>query len=59
MDNNERDILLIRIDERVCLIMKELLPVVSKRISRHSKYHWAVGIPVCLGLLGLVIKFLI
>lgn len=59
MTDDKRDELLIRIDERVCLILKELLPAVSKRISRHSKYHWAVGIPVGLALLGLVIKFLV
>lgn len=59
MTDEERDQLLIRVDERVCLILKELLPAVSKRISRHSKYHWAVGIPICLVLLGLLIKLLV
>jgi len=59
MNDEERDELLIRVDERVCMILKELLPAVSKRISRHSKYHWAIGIPIGLALLGLLIKLLV
>ena len=58
MTDDQRDELLIRVDERVHIIMKDLIPGVSKRLANHLKYHWAVSIPVCLLLLGLLIRFL-
>ena len=56
MTEDERDELLIRVDERVCLIMKELMPGLSKRLANHIKHHWMVSIPVGLVLLGWLIK---
>ena len=59
MTEDERDELLIRVDERVCLIMKELVPGLSKRLANHIKHHWMVSIPVGLAILGLVVKLLV
>ena len=59
MTDEERDELLVRVDERVCLIMKELVPGLSKRLASHIKHHWVVSVPVGLALLGLLIKQLL
>jgi hypothetical protein len=59
MTDDERDELLIRVDERVCLIMKELVPGLSKRLANHIKHHWMISIPVGLVLLSLLVKFLV
>jgi len=58
MNDEERDELLIRVDERVCMIIKQLMPALSKRVSNHIRYHWAVSIPVIMLILGLVIALL-
>lgn len=58
MTDEERDELLIRVDERVCMIIKQLLPAVSKRLSDHIKRHWMIAIPVIMLVLGLVIALL-
>ena len=59
MTDDERDILLIRVDERVHIIMKDLIPGVSKRVANHIRCHWAVSIPVGLAILGLLVKLLV
>ena len=58
MDDEERDELLIRVDERVCMIIKQLMPALSKRVSNHIKHHWMVAIPVIVVVLGLVVALL-
>jgi len=50
MTDEERDILLIRLDERVCTLMKHF--------SNHIKHHWMIAIPVIVLTLGLVIALL-
>jgi len=56
MDEKERDELLIRVDERVCMLVKDSMPGVKKRLADHIKYHWVVSVPVGLALLGWLIK---
>jgi len=50
MDDEERDELLIRLDERTATLVKSF--------SAHVKHHWMISIPVGLLILGLVIKLL-
>jgi len=50
MTNEERDELLIRVDERTCTLMKQF--------SNHIRHHWAVTIPVIMIALGLIIALL-
>lgn len=50
MTDEERDILLIRLDERVCNL--------TKHFTNHIKHHWMVSIPLAVAILGLVIKLL-
>lgn len=50
MTDEEKDILLIRIDERVCSL--------TKHFTNHIKHHWAVTIPVLVIALGLLIALL-
>ena len=50
MTNEERDELLIRIDERVCSL--------TKHFTNHIKHHWVVAIPVIMLVLGLVVALL-
>lgn len=59
MNDEERDQLLIRLDERTHTIVKHLMPSVSKRLAEHIKYHWIVSVPVGIALLGLLIKIII
>ena len=59
MNDEERDELLIRVDERVCVLMKQLVPGVSKRLANHIKHHWIVSVPVGLALFGWLIKLLV
>ncbi len=58
MNDEERDDLLIRVDERVCMIIKQLMPALSKRVSNHIRYHWAVSIPVIVITLGVIIALM-
>ena len=50
MTDQNRDELLIRIDERTDTLMKQF--------SNHIKHHWAVTIPIIIIALGLVIVLL-
>lgn len=50
MTDEERDELLIRVDERVCTL--------TKHFTNHIKHHWMVAIPVIVVALGLVIALL-
>ena len=50
MTEEERDILLIRLDERVCSL--------TKHFSNHIKHHWVVTVPVIMVALGLLIALL-
>ena len=50
MTDEEKDILLIRIDERVCSL--------TKHFTNHIKHHWMVAIPVIMLVLGLVVALL-
>lgn len=50
MTDEERDALLIRLDERVCTLMKHF--------SNHIKHHWMISIPVLMVALGLLIALL-
>jgi len=59
MNDEERDELLIRVDERVCVLMKQLVPGVSKRLANHIKHHWIVSVPAGLALFGWLIKLLV
>jgi len=51
MTDEERDELLIRVDERVCSL--------TKHFTNHIKHHWMIAIPVIMLVLGLVIALLI
>ncbi len=51
MTDEERDELLIRLDERTAALVKSF--------SAHVKHHWMISIPVGLALLGLLIRFLV
>ena len=57
MNDQERDELLIRVDERVHVIMKDLVPGVSKRLANH-KSHWVVSAMLGSALLGLLVRLL-
>lgn len=50
MDDEERDELLIRVDERVYSL--------TKHFTNHIKHHWMVTVPVIMLVLGLVIALL-
>lgn len=50
MTDEERDELLIRVDERVCTL--------TKHFNNHIKHHWLVTIPVIVVTLGLVVALL-
>ena len=58
MNDQERDELLIRVDERVHVIMKDLVPGVSKRLANHIKSHWVVSAMLGSALLGLIVRLL-
>ncbi len=58
MNDQERDELLIRVDERVHVIMKDLVPGLSKRLANHIKYHWVVSAMLGSALLGLIVRLL-
>jgi hypothetical protein len=59
MTDEERDELLIRMDERVCTLVKETVPSVKERLANHIKYHWVVSVPAGLALFGWLIKSLV
>ncbi len=42
--------ILIRLDERIILL--------SKQFSNHLLHHWAIVIPLCLAVVGLIIRLL-
>ena len=50
MTDDERDALLIRLEERVCNL--------TKHFSNHIKHHWMIAIPVIMLALGLLIALL-
>ena len=50
MTDEERDALLIRLEERVCNL--------TKHFSNHIKHHWMISIPVIMLALGLLIALL-
>ena len=56
MTDEERDERIIRIDERVCMLTKHIVPGVKERLANHIKYHWIVSVPIGLALMGLLIK---
>ncbi len=41
---------LIRVDERIVLL--------SKQFSNHLLHHWAIVLPLCLAVVGLIIRLL-
>ena len=51
MTDEERDGLLIRTDERVCMLMKHF--------NNHIKHHWMVTIPLLVVSLGSVFSLII
>jgi len=51
MTDEERDELLIRIDERVCVLIKHF--------TNHIKHHWMVTIPIIVAILGLITVLII
>jgi len=50
MTDEERDELLIRVDERICSL--------TKHFTNHIKHHSMVAIPVIMLVLGLIIALL-
>lgn len=51
MNEQERNELLIRIDERVCSL--------SKHFTNHIRHHWMITIPIIMIALGLIVALLI
>lgn len=51
MTDEERDALLIRLDERVDNLIKHF--------TNHIYHHWAVSIPLALVTIGLIIKLFV
>jgi len=51
MTDEERDNLLIRLDERVCSL--------GKHFSNHIKHHWMLTIPLIVAVVGLIITLLV
>ena len=50
MNEEERDELLIRLDERVCSL--------TKHFTNHIKHHWMLTIPLILLVVGLIITLI-
>lgn len=50
MTDEERDALLIRLDERVCNL--------TKHFANHIKHHWMLTIPLIMLVLGLIVALL-
>lgn len=50
MTDEERDALLIRLEERVCNL--------TKQFSNHLRHHWMIAIPVVVMVLGLIAALL-
>lgn len=50
MTDEERDELLIRVDERVCTL--------TKHFTNHIKHHWIIAVPIIMAVLGLIIALL-
>ena len=50
MTDEQRDELLVRIDERVCSL--------TKHFTNHIKHHWIVTVPLLTIIIGLVIALL-
>jgi len=51
MNDEERDELLIRVDERVCTL--------TKHFTNHIKHHWMVTIPMIAITFGSIISLII
>lgn len=51
MTDEQRDALLIRLDERVCNL--------TKHFTNHIKHHWAISIPLALVAIGLIVKLFV